>query len=40
MKKLMEVEMKSFLDPKTLTFVVWGLKTILGKLGPKRHIKP
>ena len=31
----MELDMKTFSDPKTLTFVVWGLKTSLGQFGPK-----
>ena len=32
MKNLMELYMKKTSDPKSLTFVIWGLKT---RLGPK-----
>ena len=35
MQHFMELDMKTFSDPKTLTFVVWGLKTSLGQFGPK-----
>ena len=31
----MELDMKKIPDPKTLTFVVWGLKTSLGQFGPE-----
>ena len=31
----MELDMRKFTDPKTLTFGVWGLKTSLGQFGPK-----
>ena len=31
----MELDMKHFSDSKTLTFVVWGLKSSLGEFGPK-----
>ena len=40
MQNIMELGMKKFLDLKALTFEVWGLKTSLGQLEPKRHIKP
>ena len=29
MQNFMELDMKKFTDPKTLTFWVWGLKTSL-----------
>ena len=35
MQHFMELDRKTFSDPKTLTFVVWGLKTSLGQFGPK-----
>ena len=35
MQNVMELDLKKFSDPKTLTFGVWGLKTSLGKFGPK-----
>ena len=31
MQNFMELDMKKFLDPKALTFKVWGLKTTLGQ---------
>ena len=31
----MELDMKKFSDPKTLTFEVWGLKNSLVQFGPK-----
>ena len=31
----MELDMRKFTDPKTLTFGVWGLETSLGQFGPK-----
>ena len=31
----MELDVKKFSDPKTLTFGVWGLKTSLGQFGPR-----
>ena len=39
MQHFMEFDMKKILDPKALTFEVWGLKTSLGQLRSKRHIK-
>ena len=35
MQNFMELDMKKFKVPKTLTFGVWGLKTGLGQFGPK-----
>ena len=36
----MEPDMRKFLDSKAVNSKgVWGLKTNLGKLEPKRHIK-
>ena len=35
MQNFMELDMKKFTDPKTLTFRVWGLKTRSGQFGPK-----
>ena len=35
MQNFIELDMKKFTDPKTLTFVVWGLKTSLVQFGPK-----
>ena len=32
---VMGLDMRKFTDPKTLTVVVWGLKTSLGQFGPK-----
>ena len=40
MPDVMELDMKKPIDPKAVTFGVWGLKTSLGQLGPKRRIKP
>ena len=40
MQNFMELDMKKVLDPKVLTFGVWGVKTSLGQLRPKRCIKP
>ena len=40
MQHFLELDMIKCLDPKAVTFVVWDLKTRLGKLGPKRRIKP
>ena len=40
MQNITKLEMKKLLDPKAVTAEVWGLKTSLGKLGPKRRIKP
>ena len=34
-QNFIELHMKKFTDPKTLTFGVWGLKTNLGQFGPK-----
>ena len=34
-QSFMELDMKKFSDPKALKFGVWGLKTSLGKFGPK-----
>ena len=31
----MELDMKKFSDPETLTFGVWGIKNSLGQFGPK-----
>ena len=39
MQTFMELDMKIFLDSKAVTFGVWGLKTNLGQLGPRRHSK-
>ena len=38
MQSFMELDMKKLLDPKTVTFGGWSLKTSLGQLGPKRRI--
>ena len=35
MQNFIELDMKKFTDPKTLTFVVWGLKASLVQFGPK-----
>ena len=35
MQNFMELDMKKFTDPKTLTFGVWGLKTSLEQFGYK-----
>ena len=35
MQNFIELDMKKFTDPKTLTFGVWGLKTSLVQFGPK-----
>ena len=35
MQHFMELDMKKFEDPKTLTFGVSNLKTSLGQIGPK-----
>ena len=35
MQNVMELDMKKFADPKTLTFGIRGLKTGLGQFGPK-----
>ena len=35
MQNFMELDVKKFTDPKTLTIGVWGLKTRLGQFGPK-----
>ena len=32
--------MKKKIDPKDVTFGIWGLKISLGQLGPKGLIKP
>ena len=34
MENFMELDMKKNLDPKAVTFGVWGLKTSLGQFGP------
>ena len=34
MENFMELDMKKKLDPKAMTFGVWGLKTSLGEFGP------
>ena len=34
-QNFMELDIKKFKVPKTLTFGVWGLKTSLGQFGPK-----
>ena len=34
-QNVMELDMRKFTDPKTLTFGVWGLETSLGQFGPK-----
>ena len=34
-QNVMELDMRKFTDPKTLTVGVWGLKTSLGQFGPK-----
>ena len=34
-QNVMELDMRKFTDPKTLTFGVWSLKTSLGQFGPK-----
>ena len=31
----MELDIKKHVDPKTLTFGVWGVTTSLGQFGPK-----
>ena len=40
MQSYMELDMRTFLDPKYVTFSVWGLKTSLEQMRPKRRIKP
>ena len=35
MQNFIELDMKKFTDPKTLTFGVWSLKTSLVQFGPK-----
>ena len=40
MQHSLELDMIKRLDPKAVAFAVWGLKTRLGQLGPKRCIKP
>ena len=40
MQNFMKLYMRTFLDPKAVTFAAWGLKTSLGQLGPKRRIMP
>ena len=35
MQNFMELDNKKILDPKALTFGIWGLKTSLGQFGPK-----
>ena len=35
MQNFIELDMKKFTDPKTLTFGVWDLKTSLVQFGPK-----
>ena len=35
MQNFIELNMKKFSDPKSLTFGVWGLKTSLGQFGPE-----
>ena len=40
MQNFMKLYMRTFLDPKAVTFAAWGLKTSLGQLGPKRCIMP
>ena len=35
MQNVMELDMKKISDPKALTFSIWGLKTSLGRFGPK-----
>ena len=40
MKNFMELDMKKFLDPRAVTFGVWGLTTSLRQFGFKRCIKP
>ena len=35
MQNFMELDMKTFSDPKTLTFGVWGLKNSLEQFKPK-----
>ena len=40
MQHFMELDKKNFLDPKALTFRVWGLKASLGEFGPKGLAKP
>ena len=40
MQNFMELNKKNFLDSETVTFGVWGLKTSLVQIGPKRFIKP
>ena len=34
-QNVMELDMRKFTDPKTLTFGIWGLETSLGQFGPK-----
>ena len=34
-QNFIELDMKKFPDPKTLTFGLWGLKNSLGQFGPK-----
>ena len=40
MQNFLKLYMRKFLDPKAVTFDVWGLKTSLGQFGPKRCIMP
>ena len=35
MRNVMELDIRKFSDPKTLTLGVWGLKTSLGQFGHK-----
>ena len=35
MQNFIELNMKKFSDPKSLTFGIWGLKTSLGQFGPE-----
>ena len=39
MQNFMELDIRKFLDRKSVTYEVWGLKTCLEQLGPKRRIK-
>ena len=40
MQHFTELDKKNFLDPKALTFRVWGLKASLGEFWPKGLAKP
>ena len=39
MQNVIDFDMKKLLDPKDVTFRVWGLKTSVGQLGSVRCIK-